>query len=104
MLPKYVAPLKNRHNLTFPMLLDPGNRVAGMYGLTYTLPEELQQLYLSFGIDLPRYNGDESWQLPLPARFLIDQNGIIRDAAVSLDYTDRPDAETTLSALKDLTR
>jgi peroxiredoxin len=102
MLPKYVTPLKNKHGLTFPILLDPHNRVAELFGLAYTLTEEMQKLYLSFGIDLPRYNGDESWSLPLSARFLIDQKGVIRDAAVSVDYTDRPDIEKTLAALKTL--
>ena len=102
MLPKYVSPLKNKYELTFPMLLDPGNRVAELFGIAYQLPEALQQLYLSFGIDLPRYNGDDSWQLPLPARYLIDQKGVIRDAAVSVDYTDRPNVEKTLTALKGL--
>jgi peroxiredoxin len=85
-------------------LLDPHNKVAGQFGLAFTLPEELQKLYLSFGIDLPRYNGDDSWQLPMPARYLIDQKGVIRDAAVSVDYTDRPDIEKTLVALKGLLR
>jgi peroxiredoxin len=103
MLPKYVLPLKNKLGLTFPMLLDPGNRVAEEFGLAFTFPETLQQLYLSFGIDLSRYNGDDSWRLPLPARYVIDQKGVIRDATVSVDYTDRPDIEKTLAALKELT-
>ena len=85
------------------MLLDPGNQVADQFGLVFTLPETLQQLYTSFGIDLSRYNGDDSWSLPMPARYLIDQKGIIRDASVSADYTVRPDIETTLAALKKMT-
>lgn len=103
MLSKYVPPLKLKHGLTFPMLLDPQHKVAAQFGLAISLPESLRQLYRSFGIDLPRYNGDDSWQLPMPARYLLDQKGVIRDAAVSIDYTDRPDIETTLAALKRLT-
>ncbi len=102
MHPKYVQPLKNKYGLTFPMLLDPHNLVAEQFGLVYTVPEPLQKLYLSFGIDLPRYNDDDSWQLPMPARFLIDQKGVIRDAAVSVDHTDRPDVEKTLATLRKL--
>jgi peroxiredoxin len=102
MHPKYVQPLKNKYGLNFPMLLDPHNRVAEQFGLVYTVPEPLQQLYLSFGIDLPRYNDDDSWQLPMPARFLIDQKGGIRDAVVSVDHTDRPDVEKTLATLRKL--
>ena len=100
---KYVQPLKLKHNLTFPMLLDPHNQVAEQFGLVYTLPAVLQQLYIGFGIDLPRYNDDDSWRLPMPARYLIDQKGIIRDVAVSVDHTDRPDVETTMEALRTLT-
>ena len=100
---KYIAPLKNKHGLTFPMLLDPHNQVAEQFGLTITISEALQELYLSFGIDLPRYNGDDSWRLPMPARYLIDSKGIIRDAAVTVDHTERPDIETTMAALKKLT-
>jgi peroxiredoxin len=85
------------------MLLDPHNQLAAQFGLVFTVPEALQQLYRSFGIDLPRYNGDDSWQLPLPARYLIDQKGVIRDVSISIDHTDRPDVEKTLAALKSLT-
>ncbi len=100
---KYVSPLKNKHNLTFPMLLDPYSRVAERFGLVYALPVALQQLYLGLGIDLPRYNDNDSWRLPMPARYLIDQKGVIRDVAVSIDHTVRSDVELTMVALKKLT-
>lgn len=103
MLAKYVHPLKLKLNLTFPMLLDPNNQVAEEFGLAFTISAALQELYRSFGIDLARYNGDDSWRLPMPARFLIDQKGIIRDAIVNVDHRDRPDIETTMAALKELT-
>ncbi len=51
-------------------------------------------------IDLPRYNGDSSWQLPMPARFVIDPAGVVRDAAFDPDYTVRPDPLETLAALR----
>ena len=85
------------------MLLDPNNQVAEKFGLAFTLPADLQELYRTFGIDLQRYNGDDSWRLPMPARFLIDQKGIIRDVVVNVDHRDRTDIETTMAALKELT-
>ena len=89
-------------NLTFDLLSDPGNRVAKTYGLVYTFPEDLKQVYLQFGIDLSQYNGDDSWPLPMPGRFIIDRSGIIRYAEVNPDYTVRPEPEEVISVLEEL--
>ena len=59
--------------LAFELLRDFGNRVAEAYGLVFTLPEALQAIYTKFGIDLPTGNGDGTWRLPVPARFVIDR-------------------------------
>ena len=61
--------------MTFEVLRDLGNRVAEQYGLVFTLPEDLQAIYAKFGIDLPTGNGDGTWRLPIPARFVIDRDG-----------------------------
>ena len=74
--------------------------VAKSFGLVYTLPEDLRQLYLKFGIDLVKFNGDETWTLPIPARYIVDQTGIVRYAKADPDYTVRPEPEDTLTALK----
>lgn len=76
--------------------------MAQRYGLTFTLPEDLKKIYLQFNIDLEKYNGDGSWTLPLPARIIIDQQGIIRYAAINADYTVRPEPEETVAALKNI--
>ena len=55
-----------------------------------------------FGIDLPKYNGDDSWTLPVPARFVIDSGGIIRVADVDVDYTRRPEPAKTVAEAKAL--
>lgn len=89
-------------NLQVDILSDPGNQVAGNYGLRHTLPAELSGLYQKFGIDLPKHNGDESWSLPLPARYVIDGSGVVRHADVNVDYTQRPDPAETLAILKGL--
>ena len=102
MLGKYSRQMASKHRLSFPLLLDQGNRVAYLFGLRYRLPEYLQEVYASFGIDLPRFNGDESWTLPLPARYVIDRNGVVRDRSVSADYTVRPDIEETLAVVQNL--
>ena len=92
--------LREEKKLTFEILSDPGNQVAQRYGLKFQLPEDLREVYLNFDIDLPRYNGDDSWTLPLPTSLIIDQNGIIQQAAINADYTVRPDPEETVAALK----
>ncbi len=89
--------------LTFEILSDPGNEVAQRYGLTFKLPEDLKDIYVKFNIDLEKYNGDTSWTLPLPARLIIDQEGIVRYAAINADYTVRPEPEETMGALKNMT-
>lgn len=85
------------------MLSDPGNRVARKFSLVYRLPEELRKVYLGFGVNLEKFNGDGSWTLPMPARFVIDQSGVIRSADVSPDYTIRPEPVDTIKVLRCLT-
>jgi peroxiredoxin len=87
---------------TMQLLSDPGNRVAEAYGLVYTYSEDLKGVYLQMGINLEEYNGDDSWRLPMPARYIIDSQGIIRYAKVSVDHTVRVGPEHTLKALKTL--
>jgi peroxiredoxin len=83
----------------FPMLSDPGNRVGKRYGIVHRLPEDLQKVYLQFGLNVPEHNGDDTWELPLPARLIIDRDGIIRYADINADYRDRPEPEETIEAL-----
>jgi len=88
--------------LEFPVLCDPGNLTAAAFHLTHSLSDELRQAYLELGIDLPACNGDNSWVLPMPARYLVDAEGIIQTADVSVDHTVRSDPKQTLDALQAL--
>ncbi len=83
-------------------LRDQGNEVARKYGLAFTLPDDLRQLYLKFGIDLSKANADDSWTLPMPARFVIDRPATIRAADVDPDYTRRPEPTKTVEILRAL--
>lgn len=94
--------MQKEKNLQFEMLSDPGNKVAESYSILYQLPEELQQVYMQFDLNLPLYNNDESWVLPLASRFIIDQEQIIRYAKITTDHTIRPEPEETLKALETL--
>ena len=94
--------LIEKHKLTFGILRDEGNRTARAYGLVWELPNDLREVYLSFGIDLSASNGEASWTLPMPARYIIDDSSVIRYARVEPDYTHRPEPEETLEALRQL--
>jgi peroxiredoxin len=91
-----------KHRLKFEVLRDAGNEVAAAYGLRWSFPDDLKALYVKFGIDLPAGNGEDSWTLPLPARYIIDRNGVIRYARTDPDYTRRPEPEETAEALESL--
>ncbi len=95
--------LVKEKGLTLKLLSDPGNQVARKFSLVYKFQEDLREVYLSFGTDLQKYNGDDSWTLPMPARFVIDQSGVIRSADVNADYTIRPEPEETIKVLRCLT-
>lgn len=101
-LPEHSRTLVKAKKLTFEVLSDPGNALAQKFGLVFALPEDLRKIYLQFGIDLPKHNGDESWTLPLPARYIIDRQRVVRYAEVDADYTIRPDPEHTIEVLKSI--
>ncbi|WP_417843523.1 peroxiredoxin-like family protein [Thalassospira sp.] len=88
-----------QNNLTFPILSDPNNEVAAAFGLRFELQDYLVDLYKSLKNDLPAFNGDPSWTLPMPARYVVGQDGIILYAEVNPDYTHRPEPEDMVPAL-----
>ena len=89
-----------KHRLTFDILSDPGNRVAETFGLVHELPDDLREVYRSFGIDLEKYNADGLWRLPMPARYVIGQDSLIQSADVNPDYTVRPEPDETVAFLR----
>ncbi len=89
-----------QNGLSFPILSDQGNEVAAMFGLRFRLPDDLVELYQQLGNNLPLVNGDPSWTLPMPARYVIGPDGVIGYANVSPDYTLRPEPEEMLPALR----
>jgi len=103
-LPEHNRELIRSRQLTFEILTDRGNEVAARFGLRFELPDYLRQLYGTFPLDLAKFNGDASWTLPIPARFLVDQQGIVRAAESDPDYTTRPEPAATLDALRALSR
>ena len=97
------AALAAKHGLTFPIVHDDQQSIARAFGLVFTIPDDVKGVYQSFGIDLPKNTGRAVWELPMPARFVIDRHGIIRGADVDPDYTVRPEPAATLAVLQALT-
>lgn len=78
-----------KNNLEFEVLSDVGNNVARQFGLAFRFVEELEETFKKMGIQLPDYNGDDAWELPIPGTYIIDQDRNITLAYVDADYTTR---------------
>lgn len=94
--------LATKQNITYPIVHDVDLTIAKSFGIAFALPDDLKGIYQGFGIDLPMNSGMTTWELPMPARFVVDQQGIIRAADVDPDYTIRPEATATLATVKGL--
>ncbi len=88
--------------LEFEVLSDVGNKVAGDFGIVFKLTDKMQEIYKNFAIDLPTANGDQSFELPIPATYVVAQNGIVSFALIDADYTNRLDPETIIAELQKL--
>ena len=99
---KYTKQVAKKHHLTFSVLGDPGNKVAEQFGLVYTLPDDLRELYSQFGIDFNRFYGNSSGKLPMPGRFILNSKGTIIDLDVHPDYTKRPEPAEIVHILKSI--
>lgn len=101
-LPEASRSLIEKHRLSFDLLFDRGSEYAAKLGLRFRLPDDLRAVYLSFGNDLAQRNGEDSWTLPMPGRFVADAKGILRAVDVDPDYRYRPEPEKTVDDIKAL--
>ncbi len=99
-LPDRALDTQARHALDFEVLSDIGNHVSNAFGLTFELPQQLRPIYAGLGIDIPAFNGDDSFELPVPATYVVDSNGVIRHHFVNVDYTKRLEPDDLLRVLR----
>ncbi len=85
--------MRDQHKLRFPLLSDAGNNVARQFGLAYQIPAEQKAVYQRAFVNLPLVNGDQSWELSIPATYIIDRDGSVIFASANEDYTERPEPE-----------
>jgi len=83
--------MHDQRKLRFPLLSDAGHKLARQFGLTYRVPSAQEALYRRAFVNLPFTNGDESWELPIPATYILDHDATILYASASEDYTERPE-------------
>jgi peroxiredoxin len=103
-LERYGHSIHRRLNLGFDVLTDRGLQVAAQFGLAFTLPDYLKTVYVEFGNKLDEFHGENAFRLPMPARYIVDQQSVIRSANVSPDYTVRPEPSETVATLEELTK
>lgn len=99
-LERYTRALHKKLNLTFDILTDLHLKTAEQFRLVFTLPDYLRDLYKSFGSTLDRFNDETEYRLPIPARYIVDRQGIIRAGDMNADYTIRPEPSETLRQLR----
>jgi peroxiredoxin len=93
-----------KNNLQFEVLTDAGHKVARQFGLAFAVADVLRPIYKQIGADLPAYNGDESWELPVPGTFVIGRDGVVKLAFVDADYTHRLETAAIMESLRALPR
>jgi peroxiredoxin len=96
--------MRDQHKLRFPLLSDAGNNVARQFGLTYRIPEEQKAIYQRAFVNLPFVNGDDSWELPVPAIYIIDRDGSVLYASADEDYSERPEPRDIVRILSETLR
>lgn len=99
-LPEHAGETRDQGNLTFPLLHDWQNSVAHEYGLVFSLPERLRPIYAGFGIDLVASHGNDAFELPMPATYIVGVDGRIIWSFVDEDYTKRAEPEEILNVLR----
>jgi peroxiredoxin len=92
--------MHDQHKLRFPLLSDAGNKVARQFGLTYRVPQLQEAVYRRAFVNLPLANGDGSWELPIPATYILDRDGTILYASANEDYTERPEPSEIVSLVQ----
>ena len=92
--------MADQHKLRFPLLRDAGNQIARQFGLVYRVPDEQQAIYRRAFINLPFANGDDSWELPIPATYILDRDGSLLYVSANEDYTERPEPQEIVTRFR----
>lgn len=100
----YSISAAEKKELKFPVLSDLHNAVARQYGIVFQLTTAWRELQTKFGNPMPKFNGDESWELPIPATFVLDRHGTVRLRHLDPDYRRRLEPDEILRSLREIRR
>ncbi len=92
--------MHDQHKLCFPLLSDSGHKVTRQFGLTYHVNDQQQAVYRRAFVNLPFANGDETWELPIPATYILDHDRTVLYASANEDYTERPEPDEIVDILE----
>jgi len=98
-LPIMSRELKLKNGFEYDILYDKGNVVAKQFGIAFALPEPLQPIHETFGMDIPAHNGDNSFELPLAATYVINRDGKITYAYLNANWMERAEPEDFIRSL-----
>lgn len=96
---EFAAMLKTESGAAFPVLSDIDNGYALSLNLAIYVGEEMSRLIGGAGWDVPRYNGNESWMMPMPAAFIVREDGVISARHIDPDYRRRMDLNALVEAV-----
>lgn len=102
--PDITSDTVDRHALTFPVLSDHDNTVARRFNLVYQMTSENVEDYRAKGRNIPSMNGTDSWELPLPATYVIDEDMVIRYAFIDTNHRVRAEPSEVVAVAASLTR
>ena len=100
-LPDNTLTMAEKHAIPIDILSDATSEVMKKYRLWFAVPAEVKTLYLEkFGINLEKYNGAGRWELPVPATYVLDRDGIVRAGEADPDYTVRMEPAEIVAAIR----
>lgn len=95
-LPDHALTATEKHNLKYPVLSDVGNKFARQLGIVFRQPDAMRPVFQKLGHDLKGRNGDDSFEVPIPATLLVDRRGVVRNVYIDTDYAKRLEPSTAL--------
>ena len=102
-LPDHTLTMAEKHAIPIDILSDATSEVLKKYRLWFAVPEEVKTLYLEkFGLNLEKYNGAGRWELPVPATYVLDREGIVRAGEADPDYTVRMEPSDVVTAIRNI--
>ncbi|KAJ4358652.1 uncharacterized protein N0V89_003236 [Didymosphaeria variabile] len=101
-LPDASLSTQEKNELQFPVLSDEGNKLARELGIVWKQPDSMKPIFEKFGLDLKKQNGDDTFEVPIPATFLVDKDGIVKNLYLEADYRKRVEPSTLLEWIAQL--